>query len=255
VVSAVAVAAIMLLFAPYARYIPRAALAGILMLTAARMVNLRDLRYHLRASRFDAAIVLTTAIAAFAVSIEFCVLIGTFMSFLLAVPRTGNMLLTEFVVTRDGGIHERLADDHVCGRVLIFGLDGEMFFGSGVALDAHLDEIEARVGPETEVVVLRLKRARNPDAVGLALLEGAVDRLTARGVHVVLCGVRAELLASLEQCGLAARLSPAQLFPEQPVRRTSTLLAVRYAYGRLRSRCPHCPPLTHSDAPELHYHV
>ena len=48
VVSAVAVALIMLAFAPYARFIPRSALAGLLMLTAARMVNLHDLRYHVR---------------------------------------------------------------------------------------------------------------------------------------------------------------------------------------------------------------
>ena len=91
VVSAVAVALIMLVFAPYARFIPRSALAGLLMLTAARMVNLHDLRYHVRTSRFDAAIVAVTAIAAFAISIEFCVLIGVFMSFMLAVPRTGQM--------------------------------------------------------------------------------------------------------------------------------------------------------------------
>ena len=96
VVSAIAVATIMLVFAPYARFIPRSALAGLLMLTAARMVRPNEVRYHIRTSRFDAAIVLVTAVAAFAISIEFCVLIGVFMSFMLAVPRTGQMLLTEF---------------------------------------------------------------------------------------------------------------------------------------------------------------
>src|SRR6185369_3027748 len=73
VVSAVAL--IMLVFAKYARVIPRAALAGLLMLTAARMVNPHELRYHMRTSRFDAVIVGVTAFAAFAISIEFCVLI------------------------------------------------------------------------------------------------------------------------------------------------------------------------------------
>ena len=146
VVSAVAVALIMLVFAPYARFIPRSALAGLLMLTAARMVNLRDLRYHVRASRFDAVIVAVTAVAAFAISIEFCVLIGVFMSFLLAVPRTGQHAAHR--VRR----HRRRAPcasgrptTTVCGRILIFGLEGEMYFGSGVSLEQHLDTIEARV--------------------------------------------------------------------------------------------------------------
>ena len=108
IVSAGAVALIMLLFAPYARFIPRAALAGILMLSAWRMVDRHALLYHLRATRFDAAIVATTAFAAVAISVEFCVLIGVFMSFMLAVPRAGRMLLTEFVVTA-GRRHPRAA--------------------------------------------------------------------------------------------------------------------------------------------------
>ena len=73
----------MLVFAPYARYIPRAALAGILMVSAWKMVDWRALAYHLRATRFDAAIVGGTAFSAVSISIEFCVLIGVFMSFLL----------------------------------------------------------------------------------------------------------------------------------------------------------------------------
>ena len=173
VVSAVAVALIMLLFAPYARFIPRAALAG--HPDAHGLAHGRPARrcvYHLRASRFDAAIVAATAIAAVAISIEFCVLIGVFMSFLLAVPRAGRMLLTEFVVTRRRQASTSACrEDEVCGRILIFGLEGEMFFGSAASLEQHLDTIEERVDGDARVVVLRLKRARNPDAVGLSLLE------------------------------------------------------------------------------------
>ena len=132
----------MLLFAPYARFIPRAALAGILMLSAWRMVDRRALFYHLRATRFDAAIVATTAVAAVAISVEFCVLIGVFLSFVLSVPRAGRMLLTEFVVTPTAGVHERLPDDPVCDRMLIFGLEGELFFGATGNLEQHFREIE-----------------------------------------------------------------------------------------------------------------
>lgn len=244
VVSALAVALIMLVFAPYARFIPRSALAGLLMLTAARMVNLHDLRYHWRTSRFDAAIVAVTAISAVAISIEFCVLIGVFMSFLLAVPRTGNMQLTEFVVTEERTVSERQRGDAACSRLLIFGLEGEMFFGSGSSLEGIFDAIEDRIGPETQAVVLRLKRARNPDAVGMALLERAVDRIRARGVLVVLCGIRPGMRACLENCGLAEKLGEANLFLEQPVRQTSTVLAIRHAYDHVTDLCPTCPRRT-----------
>jgi len=254
VVSAAAVALIMLVFAPYARFIPRSALAGLLMLTAARMVNLHDLRYHVRTSRFDAAIVAVTAVSACAISIEFCVLIGVFMSFLLAVPRTGNMLLTEFVVGPERTVHERQRGDAACSRMLIFGLEGEMFFGASSSLERHFDAIDDRVGPETQAVVLRLKRARNPDAVGMALLERAVDRWRAHGILVVLCGIRPGMLACLENCGLAEKLGRENLFLEQPVRQTSTVLAIRHAYEHVTDLCPTCPKRLGAPLPRAMYY-
>lgn len=242
VVSAAAVALTMLAFASHARHVPRSALAALLMVTAFRMVNIGELRYHVRVSRFDAVIVAVTAVSAIAISIEFCILIGVFMSFLLAVPRTGQMLLTEFVVTPEGRIHERLPEDVLCGHVLVFGLEGEMFFGSVSSLEEHLETISARVGPETHVVVMRMKRARNPDAAGMAAFERFVEAVQARGVHVILCGVRPAFHEKLQRSGLAGRLEEKQIFLEQPVRQTSTLLAVQHATELVPAPCPHCPP-------------
>src|SRR5690606_31641527 len=53
VVSAVAVAATVLAFAPFARFIPKAALAGILIVTSVRMVDWKTLGFHLKATYFD----------------------------------------------------------------------------------------------------------------------------------------------------------------------------------------------------------
>ncbi len=240
VVSAATVALIMVVFAPYARFIPRAALAGILMVASYNMVDWRALAYHWRTTRFDAAIVAATAISAVVISVEFCVLIGVLMSFMLTVPRAGRMLLAEFVIAREGGVHERLPDDPRCPRILIFGLEGEMFFGATAALHAHFATIEQSIGPDTVVVVLRLKRARNPDAVGITLLEGFLERVHARGVEVLLCGVTSDFAARLESSGLAAQLGK-NLFLEQPVRQTSTALAVRRAYELIPAPCAICP--------------
>ncbi|MGN6132934.1 MAG: SulP family inorganic anion transporter, partial [Aureliella sp.] len=64
VIAAAGVALTVLLFAPLVQYIPRPALAGVLMLTATRMIDPEALRYHFKATRFDALIVTATALAA-----------------------------------------------------------------------------------------------------------------------------------------------------------------------------------------------
>jgi SulP family sulfate permease len=242
VISAVAVAATMLVFAPAARFIPRAALAGILMISAWRMVDRKQLVFHLRATKFDAGIVAATALAAVFISVEFCILIGVFLSFLLYVPRAARIHMAELTLTPERVIRERVPGDPRCTRILIYDIEGELFFGAAPAFDRHLSAIEKRLEGETRVVVLRLKRARNPDGVCLALLDSFLERLEKRNVVLLLCGVREELATALRATGLAARLGNERIFPERVTVGSSTLDAVRAAYEHLQGDyCATCP--------------
>lgn len=241
VISAAGVAIVILVAAPYAYHLPRAALAGILLVASYGMVDWHALAHHLRATRFDAAIVVTTAVGALAISVEFCVLLGVLMSFMLTVPRAGRMMLTQFVVSSaHGHTHERLPEDHSCDRILIFGLDGELFFGATAALERHFETMEQAVTENTQVIVLRLKRSRNPDAVALTMLEHFLDRMKARGVLVLLSGVRTELYNVLENTGMIAAAGE-QVFREERVRQTSTMRAIQYAYSIIGEPCADCP--------------
>lgn len=239
VISAVGVAAIMMVFAPYAQYLPRASLAGILLVISYGMVDWKQLAYHLRATKFDAAIVLATAFCALVISVEFCVMVGVLMSFMLTVPRVGNIRCTEFVIGSHGVIHERLIDNVACEKILIFGFEGEMFFGALTAIERHFQAIEDRVTPETRVVVLRLKRARNADAVAITELQEFALRLKARNVHVLMCGVSPDLHAIMKRVGMTKELGE-RIFLEQPSRKTSVLRAVEHAYTLVGRRCATC---------------
>jgi len=242
VIAAAAVAAIVLLFAPFARHIPRAALAGILMVTAARMIDRRQLAYYLRATRFDAGIVLVTALAAVVISVEFCILIGTMLSFVLYVPRAARVRLSELTMTPERVLRERGGADPTCNRLVIFDLEGELFFGASPDLEKHLEAIEQRTSNGVRVVVLRLKRARNPDAVCLGLIDTFLERMAARQVDVLLCGVRGDLARGLHSTGIEQRLGANHLFQEKEGAASSTLDAVRYAYDLLGSDlCLTCP--------------
>ncbi len=238
VVSAVGVAIIMLVLAPYARYLPTATLAGILLVVSYGMVDWKALAYHWRATRFDAAIVGVTAFSAIAISVEFCVMIGVLMSFMLTVPRAGRIRLSEFVFVPEGYVRERLPEDVPDQRSLIFGLDGEMFFGATSTLEQHFEEMESRITPDTEVLILRLKRANNPDAISMTELEHFLDRMNVRGVQVLLCGVRLSMLEVLDRVGLIERLGKDRVFVEQPIRQTSTISAVAHAHSLLRQNAP-----------------
>lgn len=253
--AALFVAVIVLLFAPLAQFIPKACLAGILIVTGVRMIDPQSVRYHVRASNFDAGIVAATAFSAVFISIEFCILIGVFLSFMLAVPRAGRMLLTEFSIRANRMIAERRAEDPVCASILMFGLEGEMFFGSATALERHLRFIETRMKGGAKVLVLRLKRVRNPDAVCMHLLSDYVERWEASGVHVMVCGVRDDLYQAMLRTGFKMQVT--EVFREQKTRFSSTLMAVQRAYELLgdTNPCPHCKEMQHTGNGEYYFMV
>jgi SulP family sulfate permease len=256
VICAGAVAGTVLLFAPLAFYIPRAALAGILVLSAWRMVDRRQLVYHLRATRYDAVIVLATAISAVAVSVEFCILIGVFLSFILFVPRVTRVRVDELILTPQRLVRERVPNDPPCGRILIFNLEGELFFGSGPALEEAFEVIERRAHEDIRVVVLRVKHARNPDGVCLGLLGDFIKRLEGRGITVLLCGVRPGMAKGLRNTGLATHLGYRRIFYETTAAWSSTLDAIRYAYELIGTEyCSICPRRAESPDTPLYYMI
>jgi sulfate permease, SulP family len=240
VFCAAAVAGTVLLFAPLARYIPRAALAGLLMLAAFRMVDRERLVFHLRATRFDAGVVLATALAAVAISVEFCIVIGVFLSFVLYVPRAAHVRIARLTGAPGQGVRERLPGDPPCDRLLLYGLGGEVFFGAEPELKRHLTAIDQAAHKEVRVVVLVLKQARNPDAAFLDLLAEFHDSLRRRNVALILGDVQPDLGKALAGTGLDARIGLGRIFCDRPSSGTDD--AIHLAYELLgEGLCSTCP--------------
>jgi len=181
------------------------------VLAAFRMVDCKQLAFHLRATRFDAIIVTATALAAVFISVEFCILIGVILSFVLYVPRAAQVQLTEFTLTGNHEVRERAGVDPPAGPILVFQLEGGLSFGAAAELECHLARIESTIQSKTHVVVRLLKRARNPDAAFLGLVGKFQLRLQERHVAVILCGVRSDLARGLRASGLEAQLGPQQV--------------------------------------------
>ncbi len=255
-VSAVAVGVTILFLAPLAYYIPIASLAGILMVSAWRLVDRQQLLFHLRTTRYDAGIVLATALAAVAVSVEFCILIGVFLSFVMFVPRAARVDLSELIVTPENILKERTNGDVPCSRILIFGLEGELFFGSAPELEQHFETIATRAAAGAKVVVLRVKRIRNPDAVCLELLHRFLAEMKKQDVAVLLCGIRPDVAKVFRDSRLDQHLGSHRLFMERKEVFSSTLEAVRHAYELLENdRCPDCPRKKEITREVLYYMI
>lgn len=200
--------ALVLLFVVYVAaqvvsVIPLAALSGVLMVTAARMVSLDVIRRIIRTTRSDAAVFFITAIIT--VSVDLVVAVGI-----------GIAVAAFFILRRmclDSGIHrETLPGEAVAGdeRIGLFRIEGSLFFG---AAERILEQIEDYRG--VEVVVLRLSQLQMIDATGAHQLTEVVNSLERRGVTVLIKGVRKEHIHVLGVLGAIKSLRhPSHLFEE-----------------------------------------
>lgn len=242
VFAAMAVALIVVALAPLARYIPKAALAGLLFVTAAGLIDWHRVRFAMRASRYDRGLVLATAGAAIFISIEFSIIIGTFLSFLFFIPRAAQLTMTELVVGSERTIRERLPDDPRCGKMAIFDLEGELFFGSAPELDGFFEDLKRRTDEGVRIVILRLKRTRNPDMVCLEHFHHFLQLMLKRGATVLLCGVRDDFARGMRNVHLDDIVPEDRVFRELGASGSSTLRAVRRAYDLLgQDMCSTCP--------------
>jgi sulfate permease, SulP family len=235
IITAAVVAVAILLFAPSLAYIPKPALAGLLLVTAARLVDFKRLFFTLRATRYDAGLVLVTAITAILVDLDTAVLLGVALSILLFVPRAAKLKGAELIVTPERVVRERLPlDAAVDPGLLIYDLEGELFFGAAPELDRYFDALKSRIeAQDVRFVVLRLKRVRNPDVVCIERLEHFLRDETAHGVTVLLAGVRPDTAGILTNINLASWFPSSQVFPKEEEQYSSTLKAVRFALAKL----------------------
>jgi sulfate permease, SulP family len=256
VIAALIVAAALLLFAPLAKYVPKPALAAILVVTGYRLIDRSRLFYCLRATRYDAVIALSTAFAAMFISVELSILIGICVSFLLFVPRAARLQVTEMVISPERVVRERQPDDPPCGNLALFSLEGELFFGSGPQLNEFLDMLRQRVERGARVLILRLKRTRNPDMVCLEMLQQFLEDMQDRKVPVLLCGIRPDFEQALRNLRFHHWLPSDYVFLEDVTMGSSTLKAVRRAYELLGDDlCITCPRRDQREKQDWYYMI
>jgi sulfate permease, SulP family len=237
IISAVTVAVVVLLFAPLLHYMPKAALAGLLLITATRLVDYKRLRYTLRASRYDAGLVIITALTGVVINLDTAVLLGIALSILLFVPRAAKLKARELVVTSERVVRERVPGDPADPSTVIYDFEGELFFGAAPELERYLEDLHERVQKDSiEFVVLRLKRVRHPDAVVTERIEKFLREETAHGVTVLLAGVQSDMWTLLQNVGVDRWFSSEHVFPEEDEEFSATLKAVRYAHAQLGAR-------------------
>jgi SulP family sulfate permease len=208
---AIVLLAVVLVAAPWVSEIPLAALAGVLVATAVQMVRVSSLRALLRSTRGDATVLLVTAVATVVFDLVTAVIVGLVVAGFVALQQTARTVRLD-EVPLDEADHtdeeQALLDEHV----VAYRLDGPLFFAA-----AHDFLLELSAVGDVRVVVLRMSRVTTMDATGAHVLADTISHLEARGITVLLSGVRPAHVRVLRELGVHGRLAHEHhLFEDTP---------------------------------------
>lgn len=174
--------------------IPLAALAGVLMVTATRMISLATVRTVMGATRADAMVFAGTAVVTVSVDLITAVLVGIAVAAFLAL-RT---------LARSSGVHrEELPAPAQPGdeRIALFRLEGALFFGAAERMLQRVGELR-----DVDVVIIRMSQLQLLDATGAQVITELIHALERRGVTVLVKGIQGRHLELATRVGVIASL-------------------------------------------------
>ena len=194
IVHALVLLAIIYLAAGLVGRIPLAVLAGILMVTATRMVSRRTVQAIMHSTRADAFVFILTAL----ITVAFDLIVAIEIGLVAAAVFTLRKFASLSGVNREEVPEPRVPGDE---HIAIFRLDGAMFFGAAERVLQEISQVK-----DIQVAIIRLSQVRMLDATGAHTLVEVISALELRGVTVLLKGVQPQHLELVTNVGVIRSL-------------------------------------------------
>ncbi|MEI8254190.1 MAG: C4-dicarboxylic acid transporter DauA [Deltaproteobacteria bacterium] len=183
-ISAVVHSAVVLLsilvLAPAVAYIPMASLAGLLLLVAWNMSEVRHAIHTVRvAPRSDVFVLLTCFVLTVVFDMVVAVSTGVMLAALLFMRRMAEMTQSRLLLENEN------ESTHILPHgVALYEINGPLFFGAAQNAVSSLEAIGANV----RILVLGLGHVPVIDSTGMVALESMIARLQQAKVFVIIAG-------------------------------------------------------------------
>lgn len=189
-----------LVMAPYLAFLPRAAVAGVILLVAHGMVDRATIRRISKTSRVESATMGITFCATILFPLEFAVLSGVIFSLAMYVYRTS--LPAVFPVVPDPTFRHFVngTGQPQCPQLAVMNIRGALFFGA----TQHVEDVLLQnlgENPDQNHLLLRMHGVSECDFTGIEMFEGIVHTYRERGGDVYMVQVRAAVREIMEHVG------------------------------------------------------
>ena len=203
IIHALTLLLIMLFFGSYAKLIPMATLAAILIIVAYNMSEWRSFKSLLKSPKSDIAVLLTTFFLTVIFDLTIAIEIGMVLSVLLFMKRMAEVSNVS-VITRELEDSEDQLDPNSIDKkqipegVEVFEINGPFFFGAAKKFKDEMTIIEK----PPKLRIIRMRNVPAIDATGLQTLKDFLNDAKKHKMHLILSGVHTQPLYAMTQAGI-----------------------------------------------------
>ncbi len=196
---------VVLLVAPYASYLPKGAMAGILFLVAWRLVDLVEINRIMRGSRSETAILATTFLATLFLELEFAIFLGVMLSLVVYLNRTSKPKIHTRVPNPFDPLRKFVTDPGLpeCPQLKIIRIDGSLYFGAVPHVVEAVRRFEERQ-PEQKRLLIIAGSINFVDMEGAGFLGGEAQKRREEGGDLYLFGIKESVRETLDRWGYTA---------------------------------------------------
>lgn len=222
---------IMLLLAPYAKLIPMACLAGILIVVAYHMSEWRQFKSLLKGNKADVLIMLVTFFLTVFFDLVIAIEVGIILSSFVLMKRMSDATTVQLADNLLNEVAEQM--DYLFEEeglnlpegVTMYEIHGPLFFGA----TQTFQDTMGRISDRPEILILRMRHVPFIDATGIHRLMEIIKKFADRNVHIILSGVNKKVLHDLEKAHLYSLLHKENIAPsiELAIERANHILSLR----------------------------
>jgi SulP family sulfate permease len=198
IIHALILLAVLLFLGPIAAFIPKAYLAGVLILVSVRMINLAEFRTIMNISKMDTAVLLATFLLTVFTDLVFAVQMGMFLSIILLFIRMTNIIDIHSMENYDRtkGINATIfADPYLEKNVSVYTINGPFFFG---AMNVFESKINEHISISKPHIILRMRYVPFIDTTGLERLRSFIHSSRKMKQKVYITSVQPKVMSKLD---------------------------------------------------------
>ncbi|WP_341864217.1 SulP family inorganic anion transporter [Gymnodinialimonas sp. 57CJ19] len=211
--AAAILAVLLIVLAPFVRFVPVPAMAAIILFVAWKLINFSEIRHLVATSRSETFILAATFLVGIFSGLEFAILVGVVASLSVFLNKSAHPLVAVGALTEVNGrrvfMNALTYDLPQCPQIRFVRIEGPLFFASIEHVEREFRQMEERDGFKT--CILNLKGVGKIDLAGADFILSEARRARAHGKDLHLIAANPSVLTTLGQLHCLDVLGPANV--------------------------------------------